>query len=82
MKKICIVTTMWTSINNWFRPIFNYYKDLDVDIIKLDMDFLAPLYNIKYGLFVGHGVHILFTINGSVRGHDSTHAPFAFLSPL
>lgn len=32
MKKICIVTTMWTSINNWFRPIFNYYKDLDVDV--------------------------------------------------
>lgn len=32
MKKICIVTTMWTSINNWFRPIFEEYKKLDVDV--------------------------------------------------
>ena len=32
MKRICIVTTMWTSINNWFRPIFEEYKKLGVDV--------------------------------------------------
>lgn len=32
MKKICIVTTVWTSINNWFRPIFDEYRKLGVDV--------------------------------------------------
>ncbi|MBQ9861553.1 MAG: glycosyltransferase family 4 protein [Clostridia bacterium] len=32
MKRICIVTTMWTSINNWFRPVFEEYKKLGVDV--------------------------------------------------
>lgn len=32
MKKICIVTTVWTSINNWFRPIFEEYLKLGVDV--------------------------------------------------
>ena len=32
MKKICIVTTVWTSINNWFRPVFEEYKKLGVDV--------------------------------------------------
>ncbi len=32
MKRICIVTTVWTSINNWFRPIFEEYKTLGVDV--------------------------------------------------
>ncbi len=32
MKRICIITTMWTSINNWFRPIFEEYKKLGIDV--------------------------------------------------
>lgn len=32
MKKICIVTTVSSSINNWFRPIFEEYKALNVDV--------------------------------------------------
>lgn len=32
MKKICIVTTVWSSINNWFRPIFDEYQKLGVDV--------------------------------------------------
>lgn len=32
MKKICIVTTVNSSINNWFRPIFEYYKNLGVEV--------------------------------------------------
>lgn len=32
MKKICIVTTVWSSINNWFRPIFDDYLKLGVDV--------------------------------------------------
>lgn len=32
MKKICIVTTVSSSINNWFRPIFEEYQKLGVDV--------------------------------------------------
>ena len=32
MKKICIVTTMWSSINNWIKPFLNDYNDNQVDV--------------------------------------------------
>ena len=32
MKKICIVTTMESSIKNWFYPIFDDYAKLDLDV--------------------------------------------------
>ena len=32
MKKICIVTTVESSIKNWFCPIFDDYAKLDVDV--------------------------------------------------
>lgn len=32
MKKICIVTTVESSIKNWFYPIFDDYAKLDVDV--------------------------------------------------
>lgn len=39
MKKICIVTTMWSSINNWIKPFLNEYAERGVDIsIVCNMD--------------------------------------------
>ncbi len=39
MKKICIVTTMWSSINNWIKPFLNEYHQLGVDVsIACNMD--------------------------------------------
>lgn len=39
MKRICIVTTMWSSINNWIKPFFNEYTKRDVDVsIACNMD--------------------------------------------
>lgn len=32
MKKICIVTTVSSSIDNWFKPIFDDYKNLGVSV--------------------------------------------------
>ena len=35
MKRICIVTTMWSSINNWIKPFLKEYnaKGIDVTIV-------------------------------------------------
>ena len=39
MKKICIVTTMWSSINNCIKPFLNSYADCGVDVsIACNMD--------------------------------------------
>ena len=39
MKKICIVTTMWSSINNWIKPFLNEYEKRGVDVsIACNMD--------------------------------------------
>lgn len=39
MKKICIVTTMWSSINNWIKPFLNEYTKRGVDVsIACNMD--------------------------------------------
>ncbi len=39
MKRICIVTTVWTSINNWIKPFLNEYRALGVDVtIVCNMD--------------------------------------------
>ena len=39
MKKICIVTTMWSSINNWISPFLNEYANRGVDVsIVCNMD--------------------------------------------
>lgn len=39
MKKICIVTTMWSSINNWIKPFLKEYDDRGVDVsIACNMD--------------------------------------------
>ena len=39
MKKICIITTMWSSINNWIKPFLNEYYKNNVDItIVCNMD--------------------------------------------
>lgn len=39
MKKICIVTTMWSSINNWIKPFLNEYNERNVDVtIVCNMD--------------------------------------------
>lgn len=38
-KKICIVTTMWSSINNWIIPFLNDYNKRGVDVtIVCNMD--------------------------------------------
>lgn len=39
MKKICIVTTMWSSIDNWIKPFLNEYDKHNVDVsIACNMD--------------------------------------------
>ena len=39
MKKLCIVTTMWSSINNWIKPFLNEYAKSGVDVsIACNMD--------------------------------------------
>jgi len=39
MKRICIVTTMWSSINNWIKPFLNEYAKCGVDVsIACNMD--------------------------------------------
>lgn len=46
MKKICIVTTMWSSINNWIAPFLNDYHNngIDVTIVcNMDEDFISEI---------------------------------------
>lgn len=46
MKKIAIVTTLWSSINNWVKPFLNeYYKNgIDVTLItNMDKDYETRL---------------------------------------
>ncbi len=39
MKRICIVTTMWSSINNWIKPFLNEYNERGVEVtIVCNMD--------------------------------------------
>lgn len=39
MKRICIVTTMWSSINNWIKPFLNEYHARGIDVtIACNMD--------------------------------------------
>lgn len=41
-KKLCIVTTLSSSINNWIKPFLNEYhkRDIDVTIIcNMDKNF-------------------------------------------
>lgn len=39
MKKICIVTTMWSSINNWIKPFLDEYNKRNIDVtIVCNMD--------------------------------------------
>ena len=39
MKKICIITTMWSSINNWIKPFLNEYNARGIDVtIVCNMD--------------------------------------------
>lgn len=41
MKKICIITTMWSSINNWIKPFLNEYHSRGIDVtIVCNMDML------------------------------------------
>lgn len=39
MKKICIITTMWSSIRNWIEPLLPYYKENDIEVsVVCNMD--------------------------------------------
>lgn len=39
MKRICIVTTLWSSIDNWIKPFLQEYHDSGVDVtIVCNMD--------------------------------------------
>ena len=39
MKRICIITTMWSSINNWIKPFLNEYNARGIDVtIVCNMD--------------------------------------------
>lgn len=38
-KRICIVTTLWSSIDNWIKPFLNAYNQHDIDVsIVCNMD--------------------------------------------
>lgn len=38
-KKLCIVTTLSSSINNWIKPFLNEYHERDIDVtIICNMD--------------------------------------------
>lgn len=46
MKKICIITTMWSSINNWIKPFLKEYnaKGIDVTIVcNMDSEYEKEL---------------------------------------
>lgn len=46
MKRICILTTMWSSINNWIKPFLNEYdkRGVDVTIVcNMDSDYESEL---------------------------------------
>ena len=46
MKRICIITTMWSSINNWIKPFLNEYnaRGIDVTIVcNMDEDYEREL---------------------------------------
>lgn len=46
MKRICIVTTMWSSINNWIKPFLNEYHQRDVDVTivcNMDSQYISSL---------------------------------------
>ena len=46
MKKICIITTMWSSINNWIKPFLHEYnaRGIDVTIVcNMDGDYAREL---------------------------------------
>lgn len=48
MKKICIITTMWSSINNWIKPFLGEYnaRGIDVTIVcNMDEDYERELTN-------------------------------------
>ena len=39
MKHICIITTLWSSINNWIKPFLNEYNARGIDVtIACNMD--------------------------------------------
>ena len=38
-KRICIVTTLWSSINNWIKPFLNEYNNRGIDVtVVCNMD--------------------------------------------
>lgn len=38
-KKVCICTTLWSSINNWILPFLNEYNKRGIDVtIVCNMD--------------------------------------------
>lgn len=46
MKRICIITTMWSSINNWIKPFLHEYnaRGIDVTIVcNMDADYAREL---------------------------------------
>ena len=46
MKRLCIITTMWSSINNWIIPFLNEYhaRKIDITIVcNMDTDYEREL---------------------------------------
>ncbi len=47
LKKICIITTVWSSINNWIKPFLKEYHDNNIDITivcNMDKDYEEKLH--------------------------------------
>lgn len=46
MKKLCIITTMWSSIDNWIKPFLNEYNKRGVDVTivcNMDKEYIQKL---------------------------------------
>lgn len=57
-KRICIVTTLWSSINNWIKPFLNEYDrhGIDVTIVcNMDSDFEHKL-KVEYPFIHTHAI--------------------------
>lgn len=74
MKKICIITTMWSSINNWIKPFLDEYnaRGIDVTIVcNMDKEYKHELENQypfihAYPVAFPRGIHVIGTLKSIV----------------
>ena len=75
MKEICIVTTLWSSINNWIKPFLNEYKknNIKVTIVcNMDKEYEADLkaqfpFVDTYPIAFPRGISVFGSIKSVIR---------------